>query len=78
MSRWLRLYNESNLPMDQDSAVQLYSRLHTLFVAIHPFFDGNGRMARLVANIPLLKAGFPPIAIAPEKRREALAHRHSR
>ena len=70
MARWLKLYNETGLPADQDSAVQIYSRLHTLFVAIHPFFDGNGRMARLVANIPLIKAGFPPIAVLPEKRHE--------
>ena len=73
MTRWLKLYNETGLPADQDSAVQIYSRLHTLFVAIHPFFDGNGRMARLVANIPLLKAGFPPIAILPEKRHEYIS-----
>lgn len=73
MTRWLKLYNETGLPDDQDSAVQIYSRLHTLFVAIHPFFDGNGRMARLVANIPLLKAGFPPIAILPEKRHEYIS-----
>ena len=73
MTRWLKMYNESELPADQESAVRLYSRLHTLFAAIHPFFDGNGRMARLVANIPLLKAGFPPIAIAPEKRHEYIS-----
>ena len=73
MSRWLKFYNESGMPSDQDSAVRIYSGLHTLFVAIHPFFDGNGRMARLVANIPLLKAGFPPIAILPEKRHEYIS-----
>ena len=73
MARWLKLYNESELPTDQESAVRLYSRLHTLFAAIHPFFDGNGRMARLVSNIPLLKAGFPPIAIPPEKRYEYIS-----
>ncbi len=73
MARWLKLYNESGLPADQASAIRLYSRLHTLFAAIHPFFDGNGRMARLIANIPLLKAGFPPIAIAPEMRHEYIS-----
>lgn len=73
MARWLKLFNETGSPEDQDSAVQIYSRLHTLFVAIHPFFDGNGRMARLVANIPLLKAGFPPIAVLPEKRHEYIS-----
>ena len=76
MTRWLKMYNESELPADQESAVRLYSRLHTLFAAIHPFFDGNGRIARLIANVPLLKAGFPPIAIPPEKRHEYITILH--
>ncbi|OQA80975.1 MAG: Adenosine monophosphate-protein transferase and cysteine protease IbpA precursor [Lentisphaerae bacterium ADurb.Bin242] len=70
MSRWLKLYNESPVPVDKQSAVRLYSRLHTTFVAIHPFCEGNGRIARLVANIPVLKAGYPPILLDPVKRRE--------
>lgn len=37
---------------------------------IHPFFDGNGRMARLLANFPVLRSGLPPIIIPKEKRRE--------
>lgn len=49
-------------------AVQSYADLHASFVAIHPFVDGNGRMARLLANIPLLKNGFPPINIPSEDR----------
>ena len=36
--------------------------------AFTPFGDGNGRIARLVSNLPCLKAGFPPIIIAKEKR----------
>lgn len=44
--------------------------LHAAFVRIHPFWDGNGRMARLLANIPVLKAGLPPIIIPKERRRE--------
>jgi len=38
------------------------------FIHIHPFWDGNGRMARLVANIPVIRAGLPPIIIPMEKR----------
>ena len=32
------------------------------------FFDGNGRLARLLANIPVLAAGFPPIVVPSEAR----------
>ncbi|MEI7839295.1 MAG: Fic family protein [Methylococcaceae bacterium] len=41
-------------------------------VRIHPFVDGNGRIARLIANLPVFKSGFPPILIDRSKRRENL------
>ena len=47
-----------------------YCQLHLGFVHIHPFWDGNGRMARLLSNIPLLKSGFPPLVISHEDRKE--------
>ena len=53
-----------------DKAHEIYAKLHMGFVHIHPFWDGNGRMARLVANIPLLKAGLPPLVISSSTRRE--------
>lgn len=41
---------------------------HRRLVAIHPFNDGNGRTARLLMNLLLLRAGYPPIAIRLEDR----------
>jgi len=33
-----------------------------------PFNDGNGRTARLLMNLILIRAGYPPIAVRPEDR----------
>jgi Fic family protein len=37
--------------------------VHLKFVRIHPFTDGNGRMARLLMNLVLLKKGYPLLNI---------------
>jgi len=75
MKEWLKLLNRRiSLPSEENisenDALSAYSELHIAFVRIHPFFDGNGRIARLAANIPVLKSGFPPIIIPKERRRE--------
>jgi len=41
-----------------------------IFGQIHPFWDGNGRIARLIANLVLLKAGFAPLVIPATRRLE--------
>lgn len=53
---------------DEDSALEAYLFAHVSFVRIHPFFDGNGRIARLLANLPVLWAGYPPIVVPSEAR----------
>ncbi|MBU0459082.1 Fic family protein [Patescibacteria group bacterium] len=53
-------------------AVERASLFHYRFVSIHPFDDGNGRMARLLMSMLLMQAGYPPCIIRNSKRREYL------
>ncbi len=55
---------------DTRHPVERAARLHVDFVKIHPFTDGNGRTARLLTNLELMKNGFPA-AILPVERRLA-------
>ncbi len=48
--------------------VERAARIHVDFVGIHPFVDGNGRTSRLLMNLELMKAGFPPVVIPVEQR----------
>ena len=41
---------------------------HRELVTIHPFDDGNGRTARLLMNLLLIRGGYPPISIRPIDR----------
>lgn len=71
MDRWLDMLNvERESSRDRPGVLNAYAKLHMSFSGIHPFGDGNGRIARLVSNLPCLKAGYPPIIIAKEKRYE--------
>ena len=52
-------------------AIERATWLHSDFVRIHPFVDGNGRTARLLMNLDLMKSGFQPIII---KKNDRLAY----
>ena len=64
------LNSSSSQKLSLHEAHKTYAKIHAAIAHIHPFWDGNGRIARLLANIPVLKSGLPPIIIPKENRRE--------
>lgn len=55
----------ADTPASMETAFDAHYRL----VSIHPFTDGNGRTARLLMNLLLIRGGYPPVAVRPEDRR---------
>ena len=53
-----------------DHPVRGAATAHIELVRIHPFIDGNGRTARLLTNLLLIRAGYPPALYTTEHRRE--------
>jgi len=53
--------------------VERAARVHSDFVKIHPFVDGNGRTSRLLLNLELLKSGYPAAVLPVERRLEYYA-----
>lgn len=63
--------------------VEFAAQLHKRFVFIHPFKDGNGRMARLLMNLALIQNEYLPAIVPPILRGDYVsllerAHRDDR
>jgi Fic family protein len=58
----------SSAPSTPEGAFEGHFRL----TAIHPFSDGNGRAARLLMNLLLIRGGYPPVTVRPEDRKTYL------
>jgi len=53
----------NSIPAMSLHPVKLAALAHYKLVHIHPFVDGNGRTSRLLMNLVLMQAGFPPVII---------------
>ncbi len=53
---------------NSDNPIKIAADAHFKLVSIHPFIDGNGRTSRLLMNLLLIQAGYPPIFIKKEDR----------
>jgi Fic family protein len=58
----------SHAPSTCEDAFEAHFRL----TAIHPFSDGNGRTARLLMNLMLIRGRYLPVAVRPEDRKPYL------
>lgn len=70
MESLIKWYNESKT---EAHAVDLSAKFHHKLTYIHPFDDGNGRVARLFMNLILIKNQFPPAVIKAADRFEYYA-----
>lgn len=61
---WVRAHIQTMHP------VELAALTHHKVVHIHPFFDGNGRTARLLMNLILLQRGYPLVVILKHDRKK--------
>ena len=60
----LRRYTPCGAANDIDVARAL-AEVHAELILVHPFRDGNGRLARLLALLMALQAGLPPLDFSP-------------
>lgn len=59
------------------SPVELAALFHYRYIRIHPFEDGNGRIARLMVNFILSRHGYPMIVVRSRNKSEYLEALHA-
>jgi Fic family protein len=68
-------YNEEE-KLGKLSPVELAALFHYRYIRIHPFEDGNGRIARLMVNFILSRHNYPMIVVRSRKKQEYLEALH--
>ena len=75
MADLVEWYNEAEKE-GKLSPVELATLFHYRYIRIHPFEDGNGRIARLMVNFILARHGYPMIVVRSRKKNEYLEALH--
>ncbi|MEI8075241.1 MAG: Fic family protein [Bacteroidota bacterium] len=64
---------EAALSNEHLHPVEISAKFHQFFIYLHPFPDGNGRIARLFSNFILSKKNHPLIIITNEQKKEYIS-----
>ncbi len=64
LCKWIENEREKYHP------IEFATLLHKKFIFIHPFIDGNGRVARLIMNLALIQKGYMIAIIPPVLRND--------
>lgn len=75
MSDLVNWYNDAE-KSGRFTPVELAAIFHYRYIRIHPFEDGNGRIARLMANYILSRHGYPMVVVRSRKKNEYLEALH--
>ena len=71
MADLIQWYNQAEADGEL-TPVELAALFHYRYIRIHPFEDGNGRIARLLMNYILLRHGYPMIVIRSKNKKTYL------